>query len=32
MLLPSAGGSHSTKVIPERDVYRLIMRSRPAES
>ena len=28
MLTPSAGGEQMTKVIPERDVYRLVMRSR----
>ncbi len=27
-LIPSAGGEQMTKVIPERDVYRLVMRSR----
>jgi hypothetical protein len=28
MRLPSSGGSQLTKIIPERDVYRLIMRSK----
>lgn len=28
MLTPSAGGDQVTKVMPERDVYRLVMRSR----
>lgn len=28
MLLPSAGGNQNTKVIPEKDLYRLIMRSK----
>jgi anti-repressor protein len=27
-LLPSAGGPQMTKIIPERDVYRLVMRSK----
>ena len=27
-LLPSAGGAQLTKIIPERDVYRLILRSK----
>ncbi|MCF7537568.1 Bro-N domain-containing protein [Pseudomonas petrae] len=27
-LIPSAGGEQMTKVIPERDIYRLVMRSR----
>lgn len=28
MLTPTAGGTQKIKIIPERDVYRLIMRSR----
>lgn len=28
MVLPSAGGAQTTKIIPERDLYRLIMRSK----
>jgi prophage antirepressor-like protein len=28
ILIPSAGGDQMTKVMPERDVYRLVMRSR----
>lgn len=31
-LLPSAGGMQTMKVIPESDVYRLVMRSKKEEA